>query len=194
MFSVIAVSTFAVAISEIGDKTQLLSLLLVTRFPQQKLAIIAGIIVATLLNHFASAWLGLQLSKLVASGYLDLLIALSFIIIGLWILRPDEAPNEEEHALPYSAFITTCVLFFLAEIGDKTQMATLSLAINYQAIAPVVIGSTLGLLIANVPAVYLGAWLLQRLPVKHIRLIACLFFVGFGLYLLLKTLGEHFSF
>jgi putative Ca2+/H+ antiporter (TMEM165/GDT1 family) len=145
-------STLAVAIAEIGDKTQLLSLFLAARFTQ-RYAIIAGIFVATVLNHAASAWLGVFLMNWVPAEW------------GRWVI---------------GAFVATTVLFFLAEIGDKTQVATVVLAANYQNLVMVVLGSTVGMMAANVPVVLAGRWLMERMPMAAARWGACLLFLGLG--------------
>jgi putative Ca2+/H+ antiporter (TMEM165/GDT1 family) len=173
-------SASAVAIAEIGDKTQLLSLFLASRFAQRN-AIIAGILIATLLNHALSAWLGAWIAQWIPVQMLPWIIGLSFIAVALWVLIPDKEGDEAAGVLRYGAFIATCVLFFVAEIGDKTQIATLILAARFDAITWVIIGTTLGMLLANVPVVYAGAWLMQRLPLAWARRSACALFAGFGI-------------
>ena len=172
-------STLAVAIAEIGDKTQLLSLFLATRFPQRT-AIIAGIFVATILNHAASAWLGVLLMQWVPAQWGQWLIGGSFILIGLWLLIPDKDDNSPSALDRYGPFVATTVLFFLAEIGDKTQVATVVLAANYQALTWVVLGTTVGMMLANVPVVFAGHWLMERMPMKAARWGACILFLVLG--------------
>ena len=172
-------STLAVAIAEIGDKTQLLALFLAARF-RQKNAIIAGIFMATLINHLFSAVIGVWLAKFVSPDMMKWLVGLSFIGVGLWLLVPDKDGEADNRWLKYGAFGATTVLFFLAEIGDKTQIATVLLAAKYQALFWVVAGSTLGLLLANVPVVYLGDVLLKKIPAKAVRIAACVMFVVLG--------------
>lgn len=172
-------STLAVAVAEIGDKTQLLSLFLAARFTQ-RYAIIAGIFVATLLNHAASAWLGVFLMQWVPVQWGQWLLGGSFILIGLWLLIPDKDDNAPSALDQYGAFVATTILFFLAEIGDKTQVATVVLAANYQALWLVVLGTTIGMLAANVPVVLAGGWLMQRLPLKAARWGACALFLVLG--------------
>ena len=169
-------STLAVAIAEIGDKTQLLSLFLATRFTQ-RYAIIAGILVATLLNHAASAWLGVFIMQWIPPHWGHWLIAGSFLLIGLWLLIPDQDDGAPSALDRYGAFVATTVLFFLAEIGDKTQIATVVLAASYNATFWVVMGSTLGMLAANVPVVLAGEWLMQRMPLRYARWGACALFL-----------------
>lgn len=173
-------STLAVAIAEIGDKTQLLSLFLAARFAGRHSAIIAGIFIATLLNHAASAWLGEFLMHWVPAHWGRWLIAGSFILIGLWLLIPDKEDAAPSPLDKYGPFVATTVLFFLAEIGDKTQIATVVLAAHYQDLWPVVMGTTVGMLAANVPVVLAGAWLMQRLPLRAARWGACVLFLGLG--------------
>lgn len=172
-------STLAVAIAEIGDKTQLLTLFLAARFACHG-AIIAGILAATLLNHALSAWLGTWLVQWVPAHWLPWVVGLSFVAVGLWVLIPDREDGQEGAVFGYGAFIASCMLFFMAEIGDKTQVATVILAASYESLFPVVTGSTLGMLLANVPVVYTGSWLMQKLPLGWIRMAACLLFVGLG--------------
>ena len=171
----------AVAIAEIGDKTQLLSLFLAARF-RAKGAIIAGILVATLLNHAASAWLGVWVAQFIPSGWQHWLLGGSFIVVALWLLLPDKDDSDETSVLKYGAFAASCVLFFLAEIGDKTQVATVLLAANFtESVWWVIWGTTLGMLAANVPVVYAGSWLLQKIPLDVARKAACLVFILLGL-------------
>lgn len=173
-------STLGVLIAEIGDKTQLLALFLAARFPQ-KGAIIAGIFIATLLNHAVSAFFGAWLAAAVSPDVMKWLVGISFIAVGLWLLLPDKDDGGDERKwLKYGAFTATTVLFFLAEIGDKTQIATVLLAAKYQEMFWVVCGSVLGLMLANVPAVYLGEALLKRIPAQTVRRLACAVFCLLG--------------
>lgn len=172
-------STAAVALAEMGDKTQLLTLFLAARF-RNKWAIIAGIFASTIINHLLSGWLGAWLGSAFNAHAMTWVVGISFIAVGLWLLVPDKDGEEDGKWLVYGAFLATTVLFFLAEIGDKTQIATVLLAAKYHAIVPVVAGSTLGLMIANVPMVFLGDWLLKKLPLHTIRIAACVLFVVLG--------------
>ncbi|KKO45330.1 membrane protein [Arsukibacterium ikkense] len=170
----------AVAIAEIGDKTQLLSLFLAARF-RNKTAIIAGILLATLLNHAASAWLGVWLAQFIAPAIGPWLLGGSFIVVGLWLLIPDKDDSNETGVLKYGAFTASCILFFLAEIGDKTQIATVILAAAFEeSVWMVIWGTTLGMLAANVPVVYAGSWLLQKVSLDWARRIACSVFILLG--------------
>ncbi|UTW12605.1 TMEM165/GDT1 family protein [Marinobacterium rhizophilum] len=174
-------STSAVAIAEIGDKTQLLSLFLASRFTRRN-AIIAGILVATLLNHALSAWLGAWVAHWIPAAWKPWILGLSFIAVGLWVLIPDKEDDGDAGVLRYGAFVASCVLFFIAEIGDKTQVATVILAARFDdAILGVIIGTTLGMMVANVPVIYAGNWLMQRLPLAWARRGACILFAGLGI-------------
>jgi putative Ca2+/H+ antiporter (TMEM165/GDT1 family) len=177
-------STAAVAIAEIGDKTQLLSLFLVHRFRGQSVAIIAGIIVSTLVNHALSAWLGAIVATWVSPQVLRWMVGISFIAIALWLLVPDKDSDEESGLLKYGAFVATLVLFFIAEIGDKTQIATVVLAARYHdgllQGMQVVAGTTLGMVLANAPVVLLGERLMRRLPLDWARRAAFVLFLVLG--------------
>ncbi len=174
------VSTITVALAEIGDKTQLLSLFLTTKF-RNKWAIILGILVATLLNHAASAWLGEWVAQYMQSRTGGWVIGCSFIALGLWLLIPDKDNGEESSLHQYGAFAASAVLFFLAEIGDKTQIATVLLGAQFESVLLVTAGTTLGMLIANVPVVFAGDYLMQRIPMNLTRILAALAFVAVGL-------------
>ncbi|MAE21366.1 MAG: hypothetical protein CMK92_02945 [Pseudomonas sp.] len=182
-------STLAVALAEIGDKTQLLSLLLVARF-RNRGAIIAGILLATLLNHGVSAWLGDWLGQSLSQWWkndtLDIILAASFLLMAVWILIPDKEDDGDSRFQQYGAFIATTVLFFLAEVGDKTQVATVLLAAEYQSLLWVTLGTTLGMLIANVPIVIWGQALMQRLPLALARKATAAVFVVLAVLALLS--------
>lgn len=180
------ISTLAVAIAEIGDKTQLLSLLLAARY-RRFWPIAWGILLATLLNHALAAWLGVWLAELLSPQALRWALGLSFIAVALWALIPDRL-DDAQQAGPgsrYGAFVATTLAFFLAEIGDKTQVATVVLAARYSPLFWVVIGTTVGMLLANLPVVALGARLARRLPLKYARWAAAGVFSLLGLWALL---------
>lgn len=180
MFFDAFVASFAsVAVAEIGDKTQLLSLFLAARF-RSRGAIIAGILVATLLNHAASAWFGAWVAQFIPEGWHAWLLGGSFIAVALWLLIPDKDDSEEVSVLKYGAFFASCILFFLAEIGDKTQVATVLLAATYPETWQVIFGTTIGMLAANVPVVYAGSWLLERISLDWARRAACAIFMLLG--------------
>ncbi|CAI3801269.1 TMEM165/GDT1 family protein [Rheinheimera sp. MM224] len=185
MFFDAFVASFAsVAVAEIGDKTQLLSLFLAARF-RSRGAIIAGILVATLLNHAASAWFGAWVAQFIPQGWHSWLLGGSFIAVALWLLIPDKDDSEEVSVLKYGAFFASCILFFLAEIGDKTQVATVLLAATYPETWQVILGTTIGMLAANVPVVYAGSWLLERISLDWARRVACAIFMLLGVITIL---------
>lgn len=175
----ILTSISTVALAEMGDKTQLLALFLAARFAS-KFQIVLGIVAATIINHLISAWFGVQITQWVPGEWLNWLIGASFIIVGLWILIPDKDDSDDNNFLKAGAFLATFVLFFIAEVGDKTQIATVLLGAKYQSVLWVTIGSTLGMLIANVPVVYAGQWLMQRIDPKKTRIAACILFLLMG--------------
>ncbi len=179
-------ATLLVAIAEIGDKTQLLALILAARF-RKPVAIILGILGATIANHLLAAFGGTLIVHLGFKQYMPLALAISFIALGLWILVPDKADEEEDSPKKdRGAFLTTLITFFLAEMGDKTQFATAALAAEYNTIIPVVAGSTLGLMIADVPAIFFGDKVMKLVPLKWVRITASVLFVGFGAWALYK--------
>ncbi|WP_149196587.1 TMEM165/GDT1 family protein [Luteimonas suaedae] len=183
------VSTFAVAVAEIGDKTQLLALLLAARY-RKPWTIVAGILLATLLNHALAAWFGAALSEWLPAGVLRWLVAGSFLAVALWTLRPDRLEEDERRkASVGGAFLATLVAFFLAEIGDKTQVATVLLAAQYEALAQVIAGTTLGMLIANIPVVLLGARFADRLPLRAARIAAALLFLALAVWVAWRGIG-----
>ena len=171
-------STLLVALAEIGDKTQLLSFVLAARL-RQPAAIIAGIFVATVANHALAGALGVWLSGLLSPHWLPWLVGGVFLLFGLWTLHPD-ALDEMPLLHPAGAFVTSLMAFFLAEMGDKTQVATMALAARFESLTAVVLGTTLGMMLANVPAVLLGERLAQRLPLTAIRRVAALLFIATG--------------
>lgn len=161
-------STFTVAIAEIGDKTQLLALILAARF-RNKTAIILGIFLSTLANHFAAAWLGQWAINWISPEVATYIVAFSFFAIALWVLVPDKVDAEESRFYKMGPFVATFILFFLAEMGDKTQVATVVLSAKYDALALVVLGTTLGMMIANVPVVLAGHFSAEKLPMTWIH-------------------------
>ena len=173
-------STAIVALAEMGDKTQLLSFVLAAKL-RRPWPIIAGIAVATLANHFLAGWIGTWLATLLAPTTLKWIIALSFFAFGLWALKPDTFDGSREYS-DRSVFFTTLIAFFWVEMGDKTQLATVALAARFDALAAVVLGTTLGMLIANAPAVWIGEALAHRVNMKAMRWIAA------GLFFLLGAL------
>ncbi len=181
------VSAGTVALAEIGDKTQLLALLLAARY-RKPWPIIAGIIVATILNHALAGWLGAAAAQWLTPQVLRWIVAGSFIAIALWTLKPDKL--DEDTSLPArGAFIATTIAFFIAEIGDKTQVATVLLAARYHPLWQVVAGTTVGMLLANVPVVALGSRFAQRLPLRAARVAAALVFLVLGLWVAIRGPG-----
>lgn len=185
------ISTFTVAIAEIGDKTQLLALLLAARF-RRPWAIIAGILVATLLNHALAAWLGALIAQWLHPDTLRWIVVASFAAIAVWTLIPDRLDDEDatrrEGHTAWAAFVATTIAFFLAEMGDKTQIATVVLAAKSPSLWPVVAGTTLGMLLANVPVVALGHRFAQKLPLKAARIAATLLFLGLAIWVAVRGL------
>ena len=181
------VSTLAVAVAEIGDKTQLLALLLAARF-RKPVPIIAGIFAATILNHACAGLLGTLAARWLTPDVLRWVVSGSFFAIALWTLKPDKI--DDDQALPArNAFLATTIAFFLAEIGDKTQIATVVLAAKYTPLWEVVVGTTTGMLLANVPVVLLGAKFSERLPLKAARTGAALLFLALATWTAFRGLG-----
>ncbi|MDT3736130.1 MAG: TMEM165/GDT1 family protein [Denitratisoma sp.] len=172
-------STLLVALAEIGDKTQLLSFVLAARLRKPG-AIILGIFVATLLNHMLAGSVGVWLASLVAPQVLPWATGLLFVGFGLWTLHPDSL-DDDPKLRKAGAFVTTAIAFFIAEMGDKTQLATVALSARFDMLAAVVAGTTLGMLVANIPAVLVGEALAQKLPMKAIRIAAAGMFIVTGL-------------
>jgi putative Ca2+/H+ antiporter (TMEM165/GDT1 family) len=178
-------STGAVALAEIGDKTQLLALLLASRY-RKPLPIALGILVATLLNHALAAWGGTLLADLLHGPWLRWIVGLSFIAMAAWTLIPDKLEAQERSRFDrYGPFIATTISFFLVEIGDKTQVATVALAARFHDIAMVAAGTTLGMMLANLPVLWLGNKAAGKLPLKWIRLAAAALFLSLGVAALL---------
>ena len=181
-------STTLVALAEIGDKTQLLSFVLAARL-RKPWPIIAGIFVATLLNHALAGSVGVWLAQLIAPHRLPWITGAVFIAFGLWALHPDSL-DEDPKIHRAGAFVTTTLAFFIAEMGDKTQFATMALAAQFQgALVAVVMGTTLGMMLANVPAVMVGERLARRLPLTAIRGIAAAVFIATGIVAMLGASG-----
>ncbi|MFV3303779.1 TMEM165/GDT1 family protein [Pseudomonas sp. NY15181] len=175
------VPTLIVALAEIGDKTQLLALVLAARF-RKPWPIIAGIIAATLANHFAAGAVGSWVASFFSATVLSWVLAACFLAVAAWTLIPDKLDDDEEGALKkFGPFLTTLIAFFLAEMGDKTQVATVMLAAQYPHFWLVVLGTTLGMLIANVPVVLAGNFAADRLPLNLIRRLAAAAFAILGL-------------
>ncbi len=177
------VSAALVALAEMGDKTQLLSFVLAAKL-KKPWPIILGIFAATLANHFLAGWVGAWLATLVQPATMKWIVAISFFLFGAWALVPDKFDETREYP-GRSAFLTTLVAFFFVEMGDKTQLATVALAAKYPSLVAVVMGTTLGMLIANAPAVWLGEALAHRVNMRAMRWIAAALFVLLGALTLL---------
>lgn len=186
------VSTGIVALAEIGDKTQLLAFILAAKF-RKPIPIIVGILVATIANHAFAGALGSWITSLVAPETMRWILGLSFIGMAIWTLIPDKFDEDEAKLAKYGVFGTTLIAFFLAEMGDKTQVATVALAAQYHAFFSVVAGTTLGMMIANVPAVLLGDRIAHKMPVRVVHSIAAGIFAVLGVATLLGA-GERLGF
>jgi putative Ca2+/H+ antiporter (TMEM165/GDT1 family) len=173
------VSTAVVAVAEIGDKTQLLALVLACRF-RQPLPIALGMLAATLANHAAAAFAGTWITSMVDPAILRWLLGLSFLAVAVWALIPDKLDDAPKLTKSAGPFLTTLIAFFLVEIGDKTQIATVGLAIRFDSLLPVVLGTTIGMMIANLPVVVFGDALARRLPLRVVRLCAAAAFAVLG--------------
>ncbi len=177
----LSTSTLAVAIAEIGDKTQLLALLLSCRF-RRPVPIITGILLATLINHAMAGWVGAWLQHWLDPDWLRALLAASFFIMAVWMLIPDKLAEETGSFRRLGPLLTTFVLFFLAEMGDKTQLATVLLAARFvDGYWWVIIGTTLGMLLANVPVVIIGKKGAERIPLKWIHGLSAGLFIMLGI-------------
>ncbi|MBZ0132899.1 MAG: TMEM165/GDT1 family protein [Rhodocyclaceae bacterium] len=180
---VFLISTGIVALAEIGDKTQLLAFTLAAKF-RKPVPIIAGILVATIANHAFAGALGAWISSVVVPELMRWILGSSFIGMAIWTLMPDRLDEDEARLARLGVFGTTCVAFFLAEMGDKTQIATVALAAQYQSVYAVVVGTTLGMMMANVPAVLLGERIAQRMPVRLVHAMAAALFAVLGVAIL----------
>jgi putative Ca2+/H+ antiporter (TMEM165/GDT1 family) len=175
------VSTGVVALAEMGDKTQILSLILAARY-RKPVPIILGVLAATLANHAAAGGIGTWLASVLDPSILNWAVVASFILMAVWILVPDKF-SEGQVAVPkrpMGVFATTVVAFFLAEMGDKTQVVTVALAARFHDFIGVVSGSTLGMLLANIPVIYLGHRFADRVPAKAVHALAAVVFVVLG--------------
>ena len=186
------VSTGIVALAEIGDKTQLLAFILAAKF-RKPAPIIIGILIATLANHGFAGAVGAWVTTLLGPETLRWVLGVSFIGMAIWTLVPDKLDEDDAKLAQLGVFGTTLVAFFLAEMGDKTQIATIALAAQYQSLAMVVAGTTLGMMLANVPAVILGDRIANRIPVRLVHGIAAAIFAVIGVATLLGA-GESLGF
>jgi Ca2+/H+ antiporter, TMEM165/GDT1 family len=173
------VSTGIVALAEIGDKTQLLAFLLAARF-RRPLPIVCGIFAATIANHAFAAAVGALVGKLLGPEVMRWVLGLAFVGMAAWIMVPDDIDAEATTPARFGVFLATVLAFFLAEMGDKTQVATVALAARYPSAVAVVAGTTLGMMLANVPAVYFGDRIAGRAPLRLVHGIAALIFLVLG--------------
>jgi Ca2+/H+ antiporter, TMEM165/GDT1 family len=187
-FEPLLTSTAVVAIGEIGDKTQLLAIVLAARF-RKPVPIILGILGATILNHTLAATLGYLVSDFLQGKWFRLAVGAGFILMAGWALIPDKADDAAAAKTHGGVFLTTLVSFFLVEIGDKTQIATSLLAARYHQIAMVAAGTTLGMLIADIPAVFLGEAATRIVPLNYVRIAAAAVFALIGVWVVLSAFG-----
>ncbi len=181
-------SSGVVALAEMGDKTQLLAIVLATRF-RAPWPVIAGILVATLANHALAAWAGMALAGWFEGVWFHYAVAASFIAMAGWTLIPDKLDAIDDAPPRHGAFVATTIAFFIVEIGDKTQIATVALGARFASVLAVTMGTTLGMMLANVPAVFLGQKLVEKVPMRTVHGIAALIFLTIGLWLLAATAG-----
>jgi len=169
-----------------GDRTQLLALVLAAKF-RKPVPIIAAILVATIANHAIAGYLGVWLGRYLTPHVLDIVVGVSMLGMAIWTLIPDKLDEEDTRTDGHGAFIATLIAFFIAEIGDKTQIATAALAAGYSNLLGVVAGSTMGMLIANVPVVFMGSKFASRLPMTAIHTAAAILFAGLGLWFVARA-------
>ena len=185
------ISWSTVTIAEMGDRTQLLALVLAAHY-RRPWPILAGVLCATLANHLVAGYIGVHVARYLSPGRLDAVVGVSMIGMALWALIPDSLPESDAQPGRSGAFVATCIAFFIAEIGDKTQVATLALAAAYSSVAPVVAGTTLGMLTANAPVVVLGNLFANRLPLKAIHVAASILFVALGVLFIWRAVQHSF--
>lgn len=177
------ISTGIVALAEIGDKTQLLAIVLASRF-RRPVPIILGILAATLLNHAAAAGLGYFVAQWLSGQLFQIAVGAAFVMMAAWALIPDKEDERAQNVSSSGVFITTLIAFFLVEIGDKTQIATSLLAARFHDVVHVTIGTTLGMMLANVPAVFLGEAVTRVVPLSAVRIAAAIVFAAIGVWVL----------
>jgi len=180
------ISTGLVAVAEIGDKTQLLAIMLAARF-RRPVPIILGILAATLANHGLAATLGFVVAQYLTGPTFQILVGVGFVAMAAWALIPDKEDDDAATRSAGGVFLTTLVAFFLVEIGDKTQIATTLLAARFHDIVVVAAGTTLGMMLANVPAVFLGEAATKIVPLKYVRIAAAVVFAAIGVSVLLAA-------
>ena len=190
MLEAFFVSLSVVALAEIGDKTMLLAIVLAAKL-RAPVQIVLGILAATIANHALAAFVGVEVAGVLEARWFRIAVALGFLAMAAWTLVPDKLDDDEDAAVKRrgGAFLTTLVSFFIVEMGDKTQVATIALGAQYRDVLAVMTGTTLGMMIANVPAVFLGNALIARVPLGTVRIIAALLFLVIGLWLLASLAG-----
>ncbi len=186
------ISTGIVALAEIGDKTQLLAFLLAAKF-RRPVPIVLGILVATLANHGLAAAVGAWIASTLGPETMRWILGVSFIAMAAWTLVPDKLDDDDAQIGRYGVFLATLVAFFIAEMGDKTQVATVAMAARFDSVLAVVAGTTFGMMLANVPAVYFGERIAGRIPVRLVHGIAAVIFALLGVATLLGA-GARFGF
>jgi putative Ca2+/H+ antiporter (TMEM165/GDT1 family) len=186
------VSTGIVALAEIGDKTQLLAFLLAAKF-RRPVPIVLGILVATIVNHAFAAAVGAWVASAMGPNVMRWVLGVSFLVMAAWIMVPDKIDEDDAKLAKYGVFLTTVIAFFLAEMGDKTQIATVALAARYESTVAVVAGTTFGMMLANVPAVLFGERIARKVPLKLVHGIAAAMFALLGIGTLLGA-GASFGF
>jgi putative Ca2+/H+ antiporter (TMEM165/GDT1 family) len=182
------VSTLLVALAEMGDRTQLLAIMLARRF-RRPAPILLGILAATLANHLLAALAGFYLAGVLSAPWFRYAVSASFVAMALWALVPDKACADEPAKLRLGVFLTTAISFFVVEIGDKTQIATAALAARFHDVLLVAAGTTTGMMLANLPAVFLGHTITRAAPVAILRIAAALVYLGLGLWGLASAAG-----
>lgn len=185
----ILTSTAMVALAEIGDKTMLLAIVLAARF-RKPLPIVMGILVATLANHGIAAFLGQTIAAILEGTWFRYAVGASFIAMALWTLVPDKLEEGEQKPARFGAFLTTTIAFFIVEIGDKTQVATIALGAQFRDVPLVTIGTTLGMMLANVPAVFFGHRIAEIAPLAAMRRVAALLFLALGIWVIAEAIGR----
>ncbi|HEX3408080.1 MAG TPA: TMEM165/GDT1 family protein [Caulobacteraceae bacterium] len=188
MLQTYAVSALLVALAEMGDRTQLLTVMLASRY-RKPVPILFGILVATIANHALAALAGFYLSSLLNAVWFRYAVSASFIAMAIWALIPDKEDDDKPQRWRMGVFLTTVVSFFLVEIGDKTQIATAALAAKYHDVLVVAAGTTTGMMLANIPAVFLGHAVTRVLPINGLRIAAAVLYVILGLLGIATTAG-----
>jgi Ca2+/H+ antiporter, TMEM165/GDT1 family len=180
------ISLSSVATAEMGDRTQLLALVLAARF-RKPWPIVMGVFCATIANHGVAGLIGAWVGKQLTPAVLDLAVGISMVAMALWTLKPDKLDDETSAVSNAGAFVATLIAFFLAEIGDKTQIATIALAAAYSNLLAVIAGTTCGMLLANVPVIFLGNAFAHRLPLKAIHVAASILFLVIGSIFIVRS-------